>query len=679
MWVTRVATVAAVGALLVPALPAAEVDAAPNRTVGIWYSSWYRNKGHLVWQRGHGHGSTQQLLGDVNGDGRADAVAYFGADGAWWVAGSNGQTFGPPSRWIAGHGIGSSRQFLADVDRDGKADAVVFFAHDGAWYVARSTGSGFQPYYRWNPGFGHGVGSDRQFVADVNGDGWNDAVVFFRDGAWYVALGSAGGLAPWLRANPAFGHGVGSTDQMMDDVDGDGRADAIVWFASTGDWFVSRGRPDGRVEAWTRWIQGHGVGSSRRMLGDTDGDGKADAVVYFDGTPTKGSTWYRARSNGASFSAGDALAPWKRNLGHAFRLYTWDYARRAPGPMRETPTLIDLADVDGNLRTAEPVVASRDGGIWKVLPEPYSEPKWLNSWEENDVGHRPLVNGVAQQYDSSDIAVMDAHIRQIDAAGIDYILFDLTNGLGTDGIGLNVLAMCQRIVEFNKRGGHLEFAIAIGNHASPEALENETGLALMYFASGWSPCASAYFKWEGKPFVVSFDAFATRAAWEQPLSPKPYTSLATLRWSQGALPDGNGEFYDYPSRTGWGCYMANAIGKPPPSLYGEYVPWGLPYGSLGAGPIMGVTPGWNTRANGGWYIKRSQFGIEGAFYTRCGWDRVVNAKPRMVVIASFNEFVEENAVEPADTTQNPAVSHRWSKPDVYWNLTVEGIRRYRAA
>ena len=81
------------------------------------------------------------------------------------------------ARWITGHGAGSSNQFLADVNGDGKADSIVYFAGDGSWYVALSNGSGFNGYTRWITG--HGAGSSNQFLADVNGDGKADSIVYF--------------------------------------------------------------------------------------------------------------------------------------------------------------------------------------------------------------------------------------------------------------------------------------------------------------------------------------------------------------------------------------------------------------------------------------------------------------------------------------------------------------------
>jgi len=101
-------------------------------------------------------GSNRQLLGDVNGDGRADAVVYFGSNGSWYVSRSTGSAFGAFSRWINGHGVRSSNQLLADVTGDSRADATAFFKRDGSWYVSPSTGTSFAGFSRWITGHGAG-------------------------------------------------------------------------------------------------------------------------------------------------------------------------------------------------------------------------------------------------------------------------------------------------------------------------------------------------------------------------------------------------------------------------------------------------------------------------------------------------------------------------------------------
>src|SRR4051794_25156021 len=233
---------ATIVALLIVAGGLAAASAAHAQLTGIWYSTWYSHKGNYVWIQGHGWNSGRQFLADVTGDGKADAVVFFPQDGCWYVAESTGSYFGgvPLQKWICGHGVGSENQFVSDVTGDGKADAVVFEGSNGCWHVADSTGSYFGgvPLQDWI--CGHGVGSENQFVGDVTGDGKADAVVWEgSNGCWHVADSTGtyfGGvpLKDWI-----CGHGVGSEDQFVGDVTGDGKADAVVWERDNGCWYVA--------------------------------------------------------------------------------------------------------------------------------------------------------------------------------------------------------------------------------------------------------------------------------------------------------------------------------------------------------------------------------------------------------------------------------------------------------
>jgi len=69
------------------------------------------------------------MLADINGDLRANAVAFWGDTGTWRVATAKSTTpfsgFNAATTWRAGHGVGSDRRFLARVDSGNlTADAV---------------------------------------------------------------------------------------------------------------------------------------------------------------------------------------------------------------------------------------------------------------------------------------------------------------------------------------------------------------------------------------------------------------------------------------------------------------------------------------------------------------------------------------------------------------------------
>lgn len=227
--------------------------------------------------------STSQMIGDVNGDGKDDAVSFYADKGDWYVALSRGGgKFEKHTLWLSGHGIGSAKQFLGDVDGDKRADAIIFFEREGLWFASLSEGERFSDRnisYENSWIKGHGIGSSNQFVADVTGDGKADAIVFFgQNGQWYIAPSSGSSFQRFSRW--IDGHGKESTSQLLGDVNGDDRADAIVFFDQYGAWYSALSRANS-FGTFSQWSSGHGIGSTKQFLADVTGDGKADAIVVF--------------------------------------------------------------------------------------------------------------------------------------------------------------------------------------------------------------------------------------------------------------------------------------------------------------------------------------------------------------------------------------------------------------
>jgi len=249
-----------------------------------------------------------RFVADVSGDGRADLIGF--GDRGITVAVSAGSAFGAPSMWTRGFGYEafwrseSHPRLLGDVNGDGRMDAVGF--GDRGVTVATSNGAGFDAPALWTVGFGREAGwsvnDHPRILGDVNGDGMDD-VLGFGDRGVTVALSNGSGFdtpALWVL-------GYGRNDgwdttkhvRALADIDGDGAED-VVAFGHAGV-MVSLAQDDSFTTP-ALWSTGFGykngwrVESHPRLVRDLNGDGKADLIGFGnEGT-------YIALSTGVGFA-----------------------------------------------------------------------------------------------------------------------------------------------------------------------------------------------------------------------------------------------------------------------------------------------------------------------------------------------------------------------------------------
>jgi hypothetical protein len=246
-----------------------------------------------------------RLLGDVNGDGMTDIVAFGPGGVSVARATGNGQfatptdetgTFGFNAGWVSQD---LYPRLLGDVNGDGRADIVAF--GPGGVSVSRATGNGHfaAPTDETGTfGFSAGWSSQDQYprqLADVNGDGRADIVGFAAGGVVVsLAVGDGHFATPTSElANFTVGAG-GWTSQnqyprLLADVNGDGMADIVgfgadgvgVSLATGGGHFAS---PIGGIANMFGYLGSAGGWTSQsqypRLLADVNGDGMADIVGF---------------------------------------------------------------------------------------------------------------------------------------------------------------------------------------------------------------------------------------------------------------------------------------------------------------------------------------------------------------------------------------------------------------
>lgn len=224
---------------------------------------------------------------DVNADGKGDAVLYEPLTGYVhvWLSNGNGTFAAVASTYIGSGGSPADRWFtMGDMNGDGAADAVLYNPGNGYVNVALSNGSNsFQAGVATYIG-GGGSPGDRWFqLADVNGDGRADAVLY-NPGSGHIQVGLSGaGGTMTLPASTYFGAGGGPSDRWftMADVNGDGKSDAVLY--SLGSGYVTVGLSNGNgfgTTTATYLGSGGTTGDRTFIMGDFNGDGKADALLY---------------------------------------------------------------------------------------------------------------------------------------------------------------------------------------------------------------------------------------------------------------------------------------------------------------------------------------------------------------------------------------------------------------
>lgn len=180
--------------------------------------------------------------GDVNGDGYADILAFVrgtnpgdSRTGDVFVSLSNGSSFGPAAIWNGFFCVGDEICKVADVNGDGRADILAFNRGTNADVfvgLAFSTGTGFATGNKWHDFFCAGV--EVCDVGDFNGDGRADVVTFLRNGYdtvtagdVYVGLSTGGRFSAGPKWHDFFC--IGDEVCGVGDFNGD-RADDIITF-----------------------------------------------------------------------------------------------------------------------------------------------------------------------------------------------------------------------------------------------------------------------------------------------------------------------------------------------------------------------------------------------------------------------------------------------------------------
>lgn len=301
----------------------------------------------------------QVVVADFNGDGVDEVVIFNGVDWSMPYLGLLVSDGSGGLRLIARYdgdipgwgGFARNDKFLAaDLNGDGKRDLVVTNGDDWSMtYVGllRCTGFGFYLINRYDgdiPGWGGLARSDEFFVADLNGDGKDDLVIFNGDDWSMAYLGlfrsTSSGLSMTARYDgdiPGWGGLARNDKPVIGDFDGDGRDDVFIFngddwsmpylgmFRSNGSGLDYANRYDGDVPGW-----GGLARNDRFFAADINSDGKCDLWAW---NSQDWSEEYLGRliSDGSALSGsfvGDWVGEWNLSPADDFEVARFTSTRR---------------------------------------------------------------------------------------------------------------------------------------------------------------------------------------------------------------------------------------------------------------------------------------------------------------------------------------------------------------
>lgn len=406
-------------------------------------SAWSNLDGAFV---GNTFSNEQYLVGDINGDGRADLVWVWNtADTLYrvvYLSNPDGSGYTKASSQTEGSFFLPSQYEnqvyqLADVNGDGVPDLIWTWNYQDQLgrvvWMGNTDGTGFPAIhtsYYLESGFApHSAGSccpvgyrnQTYLTGDINGDGRADLV-------WVWTVGSQVGRVVWL-AN-ADGSGFPATYTSSDlennyspsayvqhqfhlvDVNGDGKAD-LVW-----NWIYP---PDDRVAIVTYVPKDDGTGFTYSnttyqfgfnstfyvdhhfLFGDVNGDGKADMVWtwYYAPSQQLGIVLFLANGDGTySYSSYNLLSNWSPDAysnkqfqlddvngdGKADLIWAWNYQDQLGRVIwTATPTGTDFALASYDLQSGwSPSAYTAQGYIAAdVTGDGKSDLRWVFNYAGN--------------------------------------------------------------------------------------------------------------------------------------------------------------------------------------------------------------------------------------------------------------------------------------------------------
>lgn len=266
---------------------------------------------------------------------------------------------------------------------------------------------------------------------------------------------------------------------------------------------------------------------------------------------------------------------------------------------------------------------TRAADVRSTAPRPAIGLWYTAWWTEDDQFHhwgqchRVPVLG---RYGAGDPKIIKAHYEQFRDLGIDFLIMDDTNGCGADAgrINDNIRAWFEFM---DRQPAESRIPICIGSGGEMRAAGAPAQKrAADYYWSNWAGRPS-YYHFEGKPLLL--------VDTDDNYGPGDFDDdRFTVRWVYNG---DNHESMAQRKTWGWGSQapcpiLEESMSIMPGQRYGYEVPKHM------------FDPRETPREGGRWYVRM--------------WLRVLQASPRVVTLADWNNFIEETAIEDSYTWED---------------------------
>lgn len=292
---------------------------------------------------------------------------------------------------------------------------------------------------------------------------------------------------------------------------------------------------------------------------------------------------------------------------------------------------------------------------------------------------------------SHKVSEIDFQIKKMAEAGIDFIVFDLTNGgLSQDfnyGTGDNLSFIinnakltCERISAWNDtHSWKIRYAVSVGVYTNLRLSYVGDKSGMLYTESiGGKTAATVGLAAELQAAEV-LNQFVNNETYGDDYYKLDNKPLLVLHDTGSNLPTSQMALYFGEKDNLSQFTVRDSVSKAQAGTYGWYTSGSVAdnnnCGAVADDEVMLVSPGQVNHAGGN--NTPNAYREDGEHY-KANWDAVLANSPRIVMISSLNDYMEDTAIWPT-VTSSCVAEEKWQSPYQYWNLTVDYINDLRTA